>query len=197
MKGRMAKYGRHPDQLKIMPGVFPVVARTESEARAKYQELQELILPEVGLSLLSGLSGGVDLSGYPVDGPLPDLPETNNNKSRQALMFDIARKRNFTIRELYLWVAGARGHWTIVGSVEQIADQLEAWFTQGGADGFNVMPPWLPGGLDDFVELVIPELRRRGLFRTEYEGRTLRENLGLARPANRHASKAGSRASAA
>lgn len=112
-------------------------------------------------------------------------------------MFDIARKRNLTIRELYLWVAGARGHWTIVGSVEQIADQLEAWFTQGGADGFNVMPPWLPGGLTDFVELVIPELRRRGLFRTEYEGRTLRENLGLARPANRHADRAKPRASAA
>ncbi|WP_437293509.1 LLM class flavin-dependent oxidoreductase [Sorangium sp. So ce426] len=197
VKGRMARYGRHPDQLKIMPGVFPVVARTESEARAKYQELQDLILPEVGLSLLSGLSGGVDLSAYPVDGSLPELPETNNNKSRQALMFDIARKRNLSIRELYLWVAGARGHWTIVGSVEQIADQLEAWFTQGGADGFNVMPPWLPGGLDDFIELVIPELRRRGLFRTEYEGRTLRENLGLARPANRHAAGAKPRASAA
>ncbi|XXY25115.1 hypothetical protein WMF15_32815 [Sorangium sp. So ce233] len=180
-----------------MPGVFPVVARTASVARAKYQQLQDLILPEVGLSLLSGLSGGIDLSAYPVDGPLPDLPETNNNKSRQALMFDIARKRNVTIRELYLWVAGARGHWTVVGSAEQIADELEAWFTQGGADGFNVMPPWLPGGLDDFVELVIPELRRRGLFRTEYEGRTLRENLGLSRPATRHADKAKSRASAA
>lgn len=197
VKGRMARYGRSPDQLKIMPGVFPVVGKTESEARAKYQELQDLILPEVGLSLLSALSGGVDLSGYPVDGPLPELPETNNNKSRQALMFDIARKRNFSIRELYLWVAGARGHWTLVGSAEQIVDQLEAWFTKGGADGFNVMPPWLPGGLDDFVELVIPELRRRGLFREEYEGRTLRENLGLARPASRFTSKAGSRASAA
>ncbi|WP_035057579.1 LLM class flavin-dependent oxidoreductase [Andreprevotia chitinilytica] len=185
VKGRLAKYGRRDDELKIMPGVFPVVGRTEAEAQAKYQSLQDLILPEVGLALLSGLSGGVDLSQYPLDGPVPDLPETNGMKSRQALMLDIARKRNFTIRELYLWVAGARGHWTLVGTAEQIADQLQSWFENGAADGFNVMPPWLPGGLDDFVDLVIPELQKRGLFRTEYEGSTLRENLGLARPENR------------
>ncbi|KAF0815158.1 Nitrilotriacetate monooxygenase component A [Andreprevotia sp. IGB-42] len=192
VKGRLGKYGRTADQLKIMPGVFPVVGRTEEEAQQKYQELQDLILPEVGLNLLSGLSGGVDLAQYPLDGPVPALPETEGMKSRQALMLDIARKHNFTIRQLYLWIAGARGHWTIVGSVQQIADQLQSWFENGAADGFNVMPPWLPGGLDDFVDLVIPELQRRGLFRTEYEGNTLRENLGLARPQNRftHASAA-------
>ena len=184
VKGRLTKYGRRPEQLKIMPGVFPVVGRTESEAKAKFQELQELILPQVGVSLLANLAGGFDLSDYPVDGPLPELPETNNTKSRQAMMFDIARKRNFTIRDLYLWVAGARGHWQIVGTPEQIVDQLESWFRGGAADGFNVMPPVLPTGLEDFVELVVPELQRRGLFRTEYEGRTLRENLGLERPEN-------------
>ena len=182
VKGRLARYGRKPEQLKIMPGVFPVIGRTEAEAQEKFQALQDLILPEVGLALLSGLIGGVDLSGLPLDEPPPELPETNNNKSRQALMFDIAKKQKLTLRQLYLWVAGARGHWQIVGTPAQIADQLQSWFENEAADGFNVMPPVLPTGLDDFVTLVVPELQRRGLYRTAYEGRTLRENLGLARP---------------
>jgi N-acetyl-S-(2-succino)cysteine monooxygenase len=187
IKARIPAYGRQPDQLKVMPGIFPVIGRTESEAKAKFDELQELILPEVGLSLLSGLIGGFDLSQYPIDGALPELPETNNMKSRQALMYDIARKRNFTIRDLYLWVAGARGHWTVIGTAAQVADQMQSWFENEAADGFNLMPPVLPTGLDDIVEHLVPELRRRGLFRTEYEGATLRENLGLAIPENRHA----------
>jgi len=187
LKGRLARYGRHPDELKVMPGVFPVIGRTEWEAKAKFQELQDLILPEVGLAQLSGLIGGFDLSGYPIDGPVPELPETNNNKSRQALMLKIARDRKLTIRELYLSIAGARGHWQLVGTPEQIADQLQSWFENEAADGFNIMPPVMPGSLHDFVELVVPELQRRGLFRTSYEGRTLRENLGLARPENRFA----------
>jgi len=182
VKGRLARYGRKPEQLKIMPGVFPVIGRTEAEAQEKFQALQDLILPEVGLALLSGLIRGVDLSGLPLDEPPPELPETNNNKSRQALMFDIAKKQKLTLRQLYLWVAGARGHWQIVGTPAQIADQLQSWFENEAADGFNVMPPVLPTGLDDFVTLVVPELQRRGLYRTAYEGRTLRENLGLARP---------------
>jgi alkanesulfonate monooxygenase len=183
VKGRLAAYGRDPDHLKIMPGVFPVVGRTEQEAEDKFGELQDLIHPEVGLSLLSGMLGGVDLSGYPVDGPLPDLPESNGGKSRQDLLIRLARREELTIRQLYLRIAGARGHRQIRGTPETIADELEAWFRGGAADGFNIMPPMLPGSLDDFVELVIPELQRRGLFRTEYEGRTLRENLGLPRPA--------------
>jgi FMN-dependent oxidoreductase (nitrilotriacetate monooxygenase family) len=189
VKGRLSAHGRHPDQLKIMPGVFPVVGRTEAEAQEKFEQLQDLILPEVGLAQLSSLSGGFDLSGYPLDGPLPDLPETNNTKSRQALMFEIARKRKLSIRQLYLWIAGARGHWQLVGTPTQIADELESWFNNEAADGFNVMPPVLPTGLEDFVTLVVPELQRRGLFRTAYDGRTLRENLGLQRPENRFASK--------
>jgi len=186
VKGRLAKYGRHPEQLKIMPGIFPVLAETESEAKAKFQELQDLILPEVGLGLLSGLAGDFDLSKYPVDGPLPPLPETNNQKSRQALMYDIAKKKNFTIRDLYLWVAGARGHWTLIGTPSQIADELQSWFENEAADGFNLMPPVLPTGLDDIAELLLPELRRRGLFRSEYSGTTLRDHLGLERPENRY-----------
>ncbi|MDE1180872.1 LLM class flavin-dependent oxidoreductase [Paraburkholderia sp.] len=185
VKGRLHAYGREPDDLKIMPGVLPIVGQTESEAREKFEELQSLVDPKVGLALVSGLTGGFDLSSYPLDGPIPPLPETNASKSRQSLTLDLARRENLTIRELYLRVAGARGHWQLVGSPEQIVDQLEERFVNYGADGFNVMPPLLPDGLTDFVELVLPELRRRGLFRDEYEGRTLRENLGLRRPRSR------------
>jgi len=182
LKSRLAKYGRGPEELKVMPGIFPVVGRTQAEAEAKFQEIQDLIHPVVGLSMLNGMTGGVDLSKYPLDGPIPDLPETNASKSRQKLLLDLARRENLTIRELYLRIAGARGHWQIVGTPGRIADEMEHWFTTGAADGFNVMPPHLPVGLRDFVELVLPELRRRGLFRTEYQGRTLRENLGLSIP---------------
>jgi FMN-dependent oxidoreductase (nitrilotriacetate monooxygenase family) len=184
VKGRLQAYGRSPDDLKIMPGAFPVVGRTEGEAQDKFEELQSLIHPVVGLSLLSRMIG-IDLSGFPIDGPLPDLPETNGGKSRQALLVELARRENLTIRDLYLRIAGARGHWTLVGTAAQIADQLQERFEGYGADGFNIMPPSLPGGLDDFATLVIPELQRRGLFRTEYEGTTLRENLGLKRPPHR------------
>ncbi|MBW8833914.1 MAG: nitrilotriacetate monooxygenase, partial [Burkholderia sp.] len=165
---------------------FPIVGRTQEEADAKFAALQDLIHPTVGLSLLSNMSGGVDLSQYPVDGPLPELPETNGGKSRQRLLFDLARRENLTIRDLYLRIAGARGHQQVVGTPQSIADQLQQWFEEEGADGFNIMSPWLPGGLTEFAEHVVPELQRRGLFRTEYEGRTLRENLGLPRPANRY-----------
>ncbi|MEG0676371.1 MAG: nitrilotriacetate monooxygenase, partial [Comamonas sp.] len=102
--------------------------------------------------------------------------------SRQRLLIDLARRDGLSIRQLYLKIAGARGHQQVVGTLQTIADQLQQWFEEGGADGFNIMGPWFPGGLDDFIELVVPELRRRGLFRTEYEGRTLREHLGLERP---------------
>jgi FMN-dependent oxidoreductase (nitrilotriacetate monooxygenase family) len=186
VKGRLAKYGRSADELKVLPGILAIVGRTEAEAQAKYQQLQELIHPQVGLSLLSGMIGA-DLSAYDPDGPVPqDLPETNGGKSRQALLLDLAARENLSIRELYLRIAGARGHWTVVGTPVQIADQIQQWFENGAADGFNVMPPWLPGGLEDFIELVVPELRRRGLFREEYRGRTLREHFGLDRPDNQY-----------
>jgi len=186
LKSRLDHYGRHPDSLKIMPGVFAVVGRSDSEAQEKFEELQALIHPKVGLSLLQQHLGGIDLSSYPLDGPLPDnLKEPNGTKSRFQLITALARRENLTIRQLYLRVATARGHWSIYGTAESIVDRLEEWFLKGGADGFNIMPPTLPGGLDDFVELVLPQLRRRGLFRTEYEGKTLRENLGLARPVHK------------
>jgi len=182
VKGRLSRYGRSPDDLKIMPGIFPVIGQTESEAKEKFEQIQELIHPTVGLSLLSGMAGDIDLSKYPLDGPLPEVTETNGSKSRQKLMVDLARSENLTIRQLYLRVAGARGHWQVIGTAKQIADQMEEWFTTGAADGFNVMPPHLPVGLTEFAQHVIPELRRRKLFRTEYEGTTLRSHLGLREP---------------
>ncbi|GLC92633.1 monooxygenase [Cupriavidus sp. TA19] len=182
LKGRLPRYGRSADDLKILPGVFPVVGHSESEAREKFEQLQSLIDPVVGLALVAGLSGGFDLSGYPLDGPIPELPPTNASKSRQRLLIDLARREQLTIRQLYQRVAGARGHWQLVGTPAQIADELEARFLGYGADGYNIMSPLLPGGLTDFIALVLPELRRRGLFREEYTGTTLREHLGLARP---------------
>ncbi|PAD70390.1 nitrilotriacetate monooxygenase [Bacillus sp. 7586-K] len=184
VKGKLSKYGRSHDDLKIMPGVFPIVGKTEEEANEKQALLKELIPEKAGVGLLSSLIS-YDLSPYPVDGPLPDLPhisEINGGKSRFQLLKDIADREQLTIRQLYQHIAGARGHREIKGTPVQIADQLQEWFENEAADGFNIMPPYLPGGLDDFVEQVIPELQKRGLFRTEYNGNTLRDHLGLKRP---------------
>ncbi|MFN5726201.1 MAG: LLM class flavin-dependent oxidoreductase, partial [Pseudanabaena sp.] len=174
VKGRLAKYGRSPDDLKIMPGAFPVIGRTDEEAQEKYEFLQSLIHPDVAWGILKQYYRGVDLSAYSLDDLAPELPSsTNNNKSRLKLVKDLA-SRGLTLRELYRSLATARGHRTIIGSPESIADQLQEWFDNGAADGFNIMPPILPTGLDDFVNLVVPILQKRGLFRTAYEGKTLR-----------------------
>lgn len=182
LKGRLAAYGRQPDDLKIMPGVAPIVAATKAEAQAKYDALQELIPDDVGVALLSSYLSISDLWRYPIDGPLPELPESQGMKSRQALVIEQARRDGLSIRELARYFAGARGHWRVVGTAAQIADALQERFEGGAADGFNVMPSWFPGELDAFAAMVVPELQRRGLFRREYEGRTLREHLGLKRP---------------
>ncbi|MCA0015968.1 LLM class flavin-dependent oxidoreductase [Mesorhizobium sp. B292B1B] len=182
LKGRLAAYGREPDDIKIMPGVAPVVAQTEAEARTKYEELQELIPDDVGVALLSSYLSISDLRRYPLDGPLPELPDSEGMKSRQALVIEQSRRDGLSIRELARHFAGARGHWRIVGTPAQVADELQARFEGGAADGFNVMPSWFPGELDAFATLVVPELQRRGLFRKDYEGRTLRDHLGLKRP---------------
>jgi FMN-dependent oxidoreductase (nitrilotriacetate monooxygenase family) len=188
VKARARELGRNPAHVLIMPGVAPFVGRTEAEAREKYDRLTSLIVEEDGLALISGLTGGeLELKGLDLDGPLPPAPPTEGMKSRQALIRQIADENDFSIRQLYQWIATARGHFTVVGSATQIADTLQEWFETGAADGFNILPPWLPTALDDFVDLVIPELQRRGLFREAYEGRTLRENLGLPFPVNRHA----------
>jgi alkanesulfonate monooxygenase SsuD/methylene tetrahydromethanopterin reductase-like flavin-dependent oxidoreductase (luciferase family) len=182
LKGRMAAYGREPDDIKIMPGVAPVVAQTETEAREKFEELQALIPDDVGVALLSSYLSISDLWRYPIDGPLPELPESEGMKSRQALVIEQSRRDGLSIRQLARHFAGARGHWRIVGTAAQVTDELQARFEGGAADGFNVMPSYFPGELDAFAALVVPELQRRGLFRREYEGRTLRDHLGLKRP---------------
>jgi alkanesulfonate monooxygenase len=187
LKGRMAKYGRPPDELKIMPGIMAVTGRTTQEAQDKYGELQDLIDPKVGLSQLAASLG--DLSGYDLDGPVPEDKVNPRMRSRAALMLDMAKRGNLTIRQLYLAVAAGNGHNVVIGSAREVADEMELWFSSGAADGFNYVPAALPGGIRDFVDLVVPELQRRGLFRTEYEGRTLRENLGVPTPGNRRYAK--------
>ncbi|PRH78124.1 LLM class flavin-dependent oxidoreductase, partial [Streptomyces solincola] len=188
LKSRLARHGRREDDVRVLPGIAPVIGSTEAEARALEQELTDLQVPEYGLAQLSGMLG-VDLTGLPLDGPLPDLPEErdiNGNKSRFTLVAELARREGLTLRQLIARLGGGRGHRVVVGTPEQIADRIQEWFTQGAADGFNIMPPYLPGGLEHFVDQVVPILQERGLFRTEYTGRTLRDHYGLPRPGGRH-----------
>lgn len=182
VKQRMLAYGRHPDSLKVMPGLLVCVAETHDEAVKKYDQLQDLIDPVTGLQLLSKRLD-YDLSGYPIDGPLPDIPRNKTSSTRVDLFIEIAHRENLTIKDLYRRVAGARGHYEVVGSPIEVVDMMERWVAGGACDGFNIMPPVFPSSLHEFVELVIPELQRRGLFRTSYSGTTLRENLDLVRPA--------------
>ncbi|MFF2483216.1 LLM class flavin-dependent oxidoreductase [Paenibacillus sp. NPDC058071] len=189
VKSRLAAFGRSPDSLKIMPGLSPVIAETEEEAQRKYRELQELIPPSMVVGALSGMLQ-FDLSGYPIDGQLPDIPDpveaSNGMKSRVQLVMDMARKDRLSILELGRRLIGARGHMQFIGTYEQLADFIQHWFEEYGCDGFNIMPPVLPGDLTEFVDHVIPILQQRGLFRKEYEGSTLREHLGLERPGLGH-----------
>lgn len=190
IKSRLAKFGRRREELVIMPGIFPVLGGTEKEAQENYEFIQSLIHPTIAWSILRQYYAGVDLSGYSLDDKAPPLPtSTELNKSRLKLVSDLAA-RGLTLRQLYLSLATARGHRTVVGTPEQIADAIGEWFLGGAADGFNIMPPVLPKALTDFVDQVVPILQRRGWYRTAYEGRTLRENLGLDRPANRFVERA-------
>ncbi|KJV33011.1 nitrilotriacetate monooxygenase [Pantoea sp. BL1] len=177
-KDQVIAAGRNPDHVVIMPGVMPIVGRTREEAKALWKELNTLVDIENGLRQLS-LRFSMDLSQYPLDGPVPEVPLGEGNQSRVKLMTDMAKRENLTLRELAAVAAGSRGHRVIVGTAEDIADDFELWLKEGGADGFNIMPAIMSEQLDLFVELVIPELRRRGLFRDDYEFATLRENLGL------------------
>jgi FMN-dependent oxidoreductase (nitrilotriacetate monooxygenase family) len=183
VKGRLGRHGRTADELKIMPGLLPIVGRTEAEARAKHQQLQDLIHPLVGLAHVYGPMG--DLSGYPIDGPVPD-PVDPEMRSRANVLLEMARRENMTIRQLYLAASSGRGHRSVIGTPARIVDAMETWVDAAAADGFNIIPTHLPGGIEDFVEMVVPELQRRGLFRTGYEGRTMRENIGLRLPRSRY-----------
>ncbi|SAK77773.1 LLM class flavin-dependent oxidoreductase [Caballeronia ptereochthonis] len=179
LKRRLAAHGREPDDLLIMPGIVPFVAATRQEAQDKYDELQELIHPLSGLAALYGQMG--DLSGYPLDGPVPDPSDKRpgNITSIANNLLEVARAENLSIRQLYQRVASTFGVRLLIGTAADIADEMEEWFRNDAADGFNICPPILPAGMDDMSDFLVPELRRRGLFRTRYEGTTLRANLGL------------------
>ncbi|GAA4601821.1 FMN-dependent oxidoreductase (nitrilotriacetate monooxygenase family) [Actinoplanes octamycinicus] len=189
LKRRAVEYGRDPDHIKILPGIVPIIGSSEEAAREREAELNRLIRPEFALTQLAGLLG-ISPEELRLDAPLPDsLPEEDEiegAKSRRTLVVNLGRRENLTVREIIARLGGGRGHLTFAGTPVQVADAIEKWFTSGAADGFNIMPPVLPSGLTDFVDQVVPILQDRGLFRTEYTGRTLREHYGLPRPANRN-----------
>jgi alkanesulfonate monooxygenase len=185
VKGDVGKFGRAPSDIKIMPGLNPVVGRTSAEADEKLEFLNSLIEPIVAREILS-MFLGVDLSNIPFDEPFPEVKPTEKSSGSFHNWVSLAKQEKLTLRQLAF--RAARGRMSVVkGSPAEIADHMEDWFRGGACDGFNIMPPYLPGAFDDFVELVVPELQRRGLFRTEYDGRTYREHLGLRRPDSRYA----------
>jgi FMN-dependent oxidoreductase (nitrilotriacetate monooxygenase family) len=189
MKGLIVECGRSPDDVTIMPGVMPVVGRTEQEAREKLNYLQSFVDNANAMQMLSHRLG-VDLSNFDLDGPVPDVPLTDGGQSFARVMLAKAKRESMTLRELYNLTAASRGHWVLCGSAETVADTLEHWFKGGAADGFNVMPSHFPEGFEDFIELVLPILQERHLFRADYAGSTLREHLGLLRPKNSNFSPA-------
>ncbi len=183
VKGRMQRLGRAPEHVKILPGALVIVGRTAAEAREKEALLDSLVHPESGLPNLS-IRLGVDASGFDLDRPLPEIPPSNQSRSGRDSLVALARREDLTVRQL-AQLAGGYGGLRMVGTASDIADTMQAWLEFDASDGFNVMFPTVPAGLDEFVDLVVPELQRRGIFRRRYAGATLRENLGLPRPENR------------
>jgi FMN-dependent oxidoreductase (nitrilotriacetate monooxygenase family) len=177
LKARVVKHGRAPDDVRLLPGVMPIVGRTETEAKAQLDMLQGWLSETNALALVSNRVGH-DISKYPLDGPIPDLPvATNKSATFSRTLLTRARREGMSLRDLYNVTAAARGHWVVYGTPQRIADILEDWFRSCRADGFIVMPAYFPGAFDDFVDLVVPELQRRGIFRKEYSGATLRDHL--------------------
>jgi len=184
VKGRAAKVGRNPDHIKILPGAFVVVGDSLDEAKEKRVRLDSLVNYDSSIAAVS-MALGVDARQFDPDKPLPDdIPETEASKSGRDRVIELGKRENLTVRQI-AGRLGGYGGLGMLGTPSMIADQMEEWLVTEACDGFNIMFPYLPGGLDDFVDKVVPELQRRGLFRTEYEGTTLRENLGLPRPENR------------
>ena len=186
VKRRMGKYGRAPQEMLILPGLTPIIGRTDKEATEKEAYLQSLIHPQVGKAF-AGHILEADLDGIEIDDRLPKLPETAQTSGQAKALRQQGYDNGWTIRDVYERFAGSRGKLTMIGSYKSIADKMEHWFANGACDGFIFQPPYLPGGLDEITELLIPELQSRGLAATQYEGDTLREHLGLQRPASRWA----------
>ncbi|WP_438391952.1 LLM class flavin-dependent oxidoreductase [Caballeronia sp. DA-9] len=177
--------GRHRSDVRVMPGIMPIVADTQEEAKALAAKLEDNIDLPIALAVLSGELGH-DISTYPLDAAIPDLPPTQGTVSRRALLLEMAAADSLTLRQLAYKAAASRGHFLFVGTPEMLADLLQSWFEAGVADGFNIMPPYFPGGLQTFVDHVVPILQQRDLFRTEYAGTKLRQHLGFAKPENPH-----------
>jgi FMN-dependent oxidoreductase (nitrilotriacetate monooxygenase family) len=190
MKRRARRIGRDPSQIKILPGIVPVIGSTEAEAHALSDELERLIIPEYGLAQLAHILE-VPAESLELERHLPpqvfDRPAVEGAQSRYQLITDLGRRENLTVRQLIGRLGGGRGHRTFTGTPDQVADTIQDWFDRGAADGFNVMPAALPSGLEAFAEHVIPIFRKRGLFRTEYTGRTLRDHYGIPRPESQFA----------
>jgi len=183
LKTRVIKHGRAPAEVPILPGVMPIIGRSDEEAKEQLARLQGWLTSTNAMALVSQRIG-FDISGYPLDGPIPDFPEkTERGQAFSKTLLEMARREKMTLRDLYNITAAARGHWVVCGTPKRIADILEQWFVEERADGFVVMPAYFPGAFDDFVDLVVPELQRRGLYRCDYAGSTLRDHLGLTRRA--------------
>jgi N-acetyl-S-(2-succino)cysteine monooxygenase len=186
VKGRMQQYGRRPDEMRIMPGCTVFCAATEAEARDRYEYMQSLIDPLVGREYIAGLLG-MDLADCPLDGPVPDRPSPRSEMGNFKTIMKLARRESLSIRQLYLRLAGSHGKLCLIGSASQVADAMQDWFENRACDGFILQPSYMPGDLDHLAKVLIPELQDRGMSRTSYEGVTLRDNLGLSRPASRYA----------
>ena len=186
MHARMAKHGRGPDEMRIMPGLQPIVGRTMAEAQEKYEELRALVDDGIGIAAVARLAGGVDIFSMDPDGPLPPLKPSNAARARQDRIIAMG-KRGMTIRDIGRVLAMSQTHRVLWGTPQSIADDLHEWFEAGACDGFNLLFAHYPKPLEEWVTMVIPELQRRGLFRTEYESKTFRGNLGVPIPQNRFA----------
>jgi alkanesulfonate monooxygenase SsuD/methylene tetrahydromethanopterin reductase-like flavin-dependent oxidoreductase (luciferase family) len=176
----MAKYGRPGEAISVLPGVMPIVGSSDAEAREKLAKLQNWVNTTNALTLVTSRIG-YDVTGHPLDGPVPPPPLSQGGRTFHNVLYEMARREGMTLRDLFNLTAAARGHWVLSGTAETIADTLEQWFVEGAADGFNILPAWFPGGFSEFVDLVVPLLQRRGLFRHDYEGATLRDHFGLPR----------------
>jgi N-acetyl-S-(2-succino)cysteine monooxygenase len=188
MHRQMTEFGRVPEDCKILVGLMPIVGRTNAEAREKLAHLMQFVDSTSAIKTMSERFG-TDMSPFPLDGPVPDIPLDGNMQSFAKVALSEARRKNYKLRDLYNNMAVARGYLVVCGSSDEVADEMESWVSEGAADGFMLIPATFPQAFDDFIDLVVPELQLRGIFRKEYRGKLLRENLGLAIPPNRYSSK--------
>jgi FMN-dependent oxidoreductase (nitrilotriacetate monooxygenase family) len=186
VRAQVAAHGRDPNHVRILPGLMVITGETEAAAQATYAQLQALTDDATAMRLLARLCGDLDIYSYPIDGPLPDLPPSNAARARQEHIVAKATREKLSIRQVARYMAASLGHHLVVGSPGQVADVMQEWHESGACDGFMLLFPFYPAPLDEFVRFVVPELQKRGLFRTDYAGTTLREHLGIPVPRSRY-----------